>query len=426
MTRSPDGPAKSEPDGLELRPRPRTTRLNRNALVLGGAIGAAVLGAAAATLVESRTAIAPAGEAAHVAAAGADRFWEKEPDGVPQRAYGDGLPEVSAGPPPEPNVVPVATSSGGGLDPETQRRRERLLRAREAAPLVAGFRSGDLAQATPAASVAAASGTGRPASLDAHPALLGALGQVLQGKDELLRQNNQDAKRAFLEGSGVSEQEETNPFLVRKPISPYEVTAGTILPAVLITQGDSDLPGLMTGRVRENVYDSATGRHLLVPQGTTIVGVYDSVVTFGQQRLLIAWQRLLFPDGTKLNIGGMPGADLLGAAGFNDEVDRHYKRIFGSALLLSVMTAGVTLSQENDNGSGLGDEGSTRDQVKSTLATALGQSLGEAASQMLRREMNVQPTLRIRPGYRFNVLVNKDLIFEGPYLNTFVGGGIVP
>jgi type IV secretion system protein VirB10 len=90
------------------------------------------------------------------------------------------------------------------------------------------------------------------------------------------------------------------------------------------------------------------------------------------------------------------------------------------------MTAGVTLSQENDNGNGLDDQGSTRDQVKNTLATALGQTLGEVASQMLRREMNVQPTLRIRPGYRFNVLVNKDLIFEGPYLNTFVGGGIVP
>jgi type IV secretion system protein VirB10 len=247
----------------------------------------------------------------------------------------------------------------------------------------------------------------------------------LQPKDETLHQNNQDGKREFLEGSGVSEQEETNPHLVRQPISPYEVTAGMVVPAVLITQGDSDLPGLMTGRVRENVYDSATGRHLLIPQGTTIIGVYDSVVTFGQQRLLVSWQRLIFPDGTKLNIGGMPGTDLIGAAGFNDEVDRHYKRVFGGALLLSVMTAGITLSQEDDNASGV-DQGSTRDQVKNTLATALGQNLGEAASQMLRREMNVQPTLRIRPGYRFNVLVNKDLIFEGPYLNTFVGGGLVP
>jgi type IV secretion system protein VirB10 len=265
----------------------------------------------------------------------------------------------------------------------------------------------------------------RPASADAHPALLGALSQALQGEDETLKQNNQDGKRDFLDGSGLSEQEETNPHLVRQAISSYEVTAGMIVPAVLVTQGDSDLPGLMTGRVRENVYDSATGRHLLIPQGTTIIGVYDSVVTFGQQRLLVAWQRLIFPDGTKLNIGGMPGTDLIGAAGFNDHVDRHYQRVFGGALLLSIMTAGVTLSQEDDNPSGI-DQGSTRDQVKNTLATALGQNLGEAASQMLRREMNVQPTLRVRPGYRFNVLVNKDLIFEGPYLNTFVGGGLVP
>jgi type IV secretion system protein VirB10 len=424
MSRSPLELDTSEPDGLELRPRPRTTRLNRNALILGGVLGAGVLVAAAVTLVQNRTAIAPAGESAHVAAAGADRFWEKEPDGVPARAdAADSLPDVSAGPPPEPNVVPVATN-GGGLDAETQRRRERLLRARDAAPLVGGFRSSGVSQ-TSAATPPIGATPARPGSGDAHPALLGALSQVLQGKDETLRQNNQDAKREFLEGSGLSEQDETNPHLVRQPISPYEVTAGMIVPAVLVTQGDSDLPGLMTGRVRENVYDSATGRHLLIPQGTTIVGVYDSVVTFGQQRLLVAWQRLIFPDGTKLNIGGMPGTDLLGAAGFDDQVDRHYQRVFGGALLLSVMTAGVTLSQEDDNPSGL-DQGSTRDQVKNTLATALGQNLGEAASQMLRREMNVQPTLRVRPGYRFNVLVNKDLIFEGPYLNTFVGGGLIP
>ena len=423
MSRSPFELGSSEPDGLELRPRPRTTRLNRNALILGGVLGAAVLLAAAITLVQNRTAIAPAGEAAHVAAAGADRFWEKGPDGVPLPASAESLPDVSTGPPPEPNVVPVATGSGG-LDSETQRRRERLLRARDAAPLVGGFRSGGLAQASTSA-LPTGSAPVRPASADSHPALLGALSQALQPKDETLHQNNQDGKREFLEGSGVSEQQETNPHLVRQPISPYEVTAGMVVPAVLITQGDSDLPGLMTGRVRENVYDSATGRHLLIPQGTTIVGVYDSVVTFGQQRLLVAWQRLIFPDGTKLNIGGMPGTDLIGAAGFDDQVDRHYKRVFGGALLLSIMTAGVTLSQEDDNASGV-DQGSTRDQVKNTLATALGQNLGEAASQMLRREMNVQPTLRIRPGYRFNVLVNKDLIFEGPYLNTFVGGGLVP
>ena len=150
--------------------------------------------------------------------------------------------------------------------------------------------------------------------------MLGALADALAPRDPTLLQNNQAAKKAFLDSAGISEDEETNPHLVREAISPYEVTAGMIVPAVLVTQGDSDLPGLMTGRVRENVYDSATGRHLLIPQGTTLVGIYDSVVTFGQQRLLVAWQRLIFPDGTKLNIGGMPGTDLMGAAGFHDHV----------------------------------------------------------------------------------------------------------
>ena len=122
----------------------------------------------------------------------------------------------------------------------------------------------------------------------------------------------------------------------------------------------------------------------------------------------------------------MPGTDLIVAAGFQDQVDRHYKRVFGSALLLSVLTAGITLSQDNNTNDVFGDERSTRDQVKDTLATALGQNLGEVSSEMIRREMSVQPTIKIRPGYRFNVLVNRDLIFESPYLNTFVGGGLVP
>jgi type IV secretion system protein VirB10 len=422
MGRSPNNIDRSEPDGLELRPRPRTTRLNRNALILGAVLGGAVLVAAAVTLVQGRAPVAPAGETSLATASNADRFWDKQPDGVPVPSTRDEISPVSSGSPPEPNVVPVASASGP-TDPETQRRRERLLRAREAAPLVAGLRAGAISQAQ--APAFASPPAPRPARSDLHPDLLGAIGQSLQQKDETLLQNNQEAKRTFLDESGLGDKDETNPYLVREPISPYEVTAGMILPAVLVTQGDSDLPGLMTGRIRENVYDSATGRHLLIPQGTTVVGIYDSVVTFGQQRLLVAWQRLIFPDGTKLNIGGMPGTDLIGASGFHDQVDRHYKRLFGNALLLSVLTGGATLSQQDDNGNTV-DQGSTRDQVKSTLATALGQNLGEVASQMIRREMNVQPTLQIRPGYRFNVLVSKDLIFETPYLDTLAGGGIVP
>jgi len=421
LRRSPN-----EPDGLELRPTPRPSRLNRNAVLLGGVLGLAVFAAAAATLVENRTAIAPAGEPARTSSSGSDRFWEKASDGVPgwsdleipadvAASLPSARPTAAPEDPPEPPPRASAT-------PDDQRRQEQLARARTIAPLVGGFRSGG-GSASGSGDPAPGASPVRPRAM--HPPLLGELSEMLGGKDATLRQNNQDGKREFLDASGIAERDETNPHPVREPASRYEVTAGMVIPAVLLTQGESDLPGLMTGRVTESVYDSATGQHLLIPQGTALLGVYDSVVTFGQQRLLIAWQRLIFPDGTKLNIGGMPGTDLIGAAGLRDQVDRHTSRIFGSALLLSVLTAGVTLSQEDGNPTGLGT-GSTRDQVKSTLATALGQRLGDAAHEMLQREMNVQPTLRIRPGQRFNVLVNRDLVFEGPYLNTFVGGGIVP
>jgi type IV secretion system protein VirB10 len=416
----PDSPydlGSGGPDGLELRPRPRTTRLNRNALLVGALLAGAVLVAAAVTLIENRTAIEPPDTTAVASEHNADAFWRSQPDGVP-------LPDVSAAPagavvppPSDGAVVPVAAP---GADEEERQRLARARRALDAAPIVAGFRTQAVSASLPPGAMPP------PNHSQSHPPMLGALAQALAPREPTIFQNNQSGKQAFVDSAGVGEDEETNPHMVREAISEYEVTAGMIVPAVLVTQGDSDLPGVMTARVRENVHDSATGRHLLIPQGTTLVGVYDSVVTFGQRRLLVAWQRLIFPDGTKLNIGGMPGTDLIGAAGFQDQVDRHYKRVFGSALLLSVITAGITLSQDDDDDGGFGDERSTRDQVKDTLATALGQNLGEVSSEMIRREMNVQPTLKIRPGYRFNVLVNRDLIFEGPYVNTFVGGGLVP
>lgn len=404
------------PDGLELRPRPRTTRLNRNALLVGALLMGAVLVAAAVTLVENRNAIEAPDSTTLASDRNADAFWRSQPDGVPLPDVSAGPAEAAVPPPGDPAVVPVAS---GGVDEEERQRIARARRALDAAPIVAGFRG----QAVPASLGGAPAGANRS---QPHPPMLGALADALAPKDPTLLQNNQAGKKAFLDSAGIGEAEETNRHMVREAISTYEVTAGMIVPAVLVTQGDSDLPGVMTARVRENVRDSATGRHLLIPQGTTLVGVYDSVVTFGQRRLLVAWQRLIFPDGTKLNIGGMPGTDLIGAAGFQDQVDRHYKRVFGNALLLSVLTAGITLSQDNNTNGDSSDERSTRDQVKDTLATALGQNLGEVSSEMIRREMSVQPTIKIRPGYRFNVLINRDLIFEGPYLNTFVGGGLVP
>ena len=165
------------------------------------------------------------------------------------------------------------------------------------------------------------------------------------------------------------------------------------------------------GQVRENVYDSDTGEHLLIPQGTRLVGLYDHRIVYGQERVLITWKRLILPDGSSLSLkDGMPGTDALGAAGFHDEVNNHYLRIFGNALLLSVISAGVQLRQVPDFGRDFRGPS-----AGNLLGAAVGQQLGSTAAEFIRRGMTVAPTLEIRPGYPFNVMVTQDVIFPGPY-----------
>lgn len=192
------------------------------------------------------------------------------------------------------------------------------------------------------------------------------------------------------------------------PRSAYELRAGFVVPATLISGINSELPGQIMGQVAQNVFDTATGKYLLLPQGARLVGTYSSNVTYGQARLLIAWQRIIFPDGKALDIGAMPGADSAGYTGFNDQVNNHYLRIFGSAFLMSGVVAGVTLSQPPQNLN-------APPTVSSAMSQALGQELGDVAAQMIGKNMNIAPTLDIRPGYRFNVIVTKDLTFTKPY-----------
>ena len=190
---------------------------------------------------------------------------------------------------------------------------------------------------------------------------------------------------------------------------PYTVQAGAVIPAIMISGIVSDLPGQVMAQVSTNVYDSPTGRHLLIPQGTRLVGTYDNQIAYGQRRVLMAWQRLLFPDGRTLDIQAMPGADSTGKSGFEDRVNTHFWRIFGSSVLLSGVVAGVSLSQDT------GDYDSDRQRAPDALSEALGQNLGSAMAEMLRKSINVSPTIEIRPGYRFNVMVTKDMVFSGPY-----------
>jgi type IV secretion system protein VirB10 len=139
------------------------------------------------------------------------------------------------------------------------------------------------------------------------------------------------------------------------------------------------------------------------------VGTYQSNTQYGQRRVLVAWQRLIFPDGKAMDIGAMPGTDGIGQSGFQDRVDNHYARIFGSALLLSGVVAGINSSQTNPGNDPFGTSSNT------LLTQAIAQQMGQVAVELLRKNINIAPTLVIRPGYRFNVMVVKDLTFKKPY-----------
>ncbi len=216
--------------------------------------------------------------------------------------------------------------------------------------------------------------------------------------------NAQSEKIAFLKRTNQSNDDYIHSTL-KKPLSPYELKAGTIIPATLLTGINSDLPGTIIAKVRRDVFDTVTGNYLLIPQGTTLVGVYDSQITYGQSRVLIAWSRLIFPNGNSYDLNGQTGVDLAGMAGLSDITDHHYTRVFGSALMFSVFGALGQLSQPQQRTDQL-----TTQQI---IFAAIGQQMSQAAMQLVAKEMNVQPTIRIRPGINFNVLLARDAVL--PY-----------
>lgn len=190
------------------------------------------------------------------------------------------------------------------------------------------------------------------------------------------------------------------------------IITGSVLPATLITGINSDLPGKIIAQVSQNVYDSPTGRFMLVPQGTKIFGTYESGVVYGQERVLVSWNRLIFPDGKTIDIGSMNGTDQAGYSGMNDLVNNHYLRLFTSSFLLSVISAGITYSQDKYTSNN--ENGTT---ASSAMAQSFGSQMGNTALQMIQKNMNISPTLEIRPGFKINVIVTKDIIFSKPYQN---------
>lgn len=195
------------------------------------------------------------------------------------------------------------------------------------------------------------------------------------------------------------------------PETPFVLRAGYVIPGLMISGINSDLPGQIMAQVSQDIFDTATGRHVLIPQGSRLVGAYSAQVAYGQSRVLVAWDRIIFPDGKALDIAGMKGADSAGYAGYKDKVNTHFWRVFSSAFLMSGIVAGVNLSQDSGGVDGLSD----RQRASDAMSEALGQQLGQAMTQMIMKNLNIAPTIEIRPGYRFNIMVSKDMVFSKPY-----------
>jgi type IV secretion system protein VirB10 len=228
--------------------------------------------------------------------------------------------------------------------------------------------------------------------------------------------NLQEHKESFIDKARQARDERDYSSATRAPaLSKYEIKSGWDIPATLESEVNTDLPGEVKAVVRENVYDTATGQYLLIPQGSRLVGRYDNRVSYGQSRAIVVWSRLIFPDGSSVDLDGMVGHDASGAAGFHDQVDNHFVRLVSMALMLSAFTAGVEMSQPQTNSA----SGVLSPSAEATQA--LGQQFGQLGMEVTRKNLNIQPTVKIRAGYRFNVRVNRDIAFAEPYGKSRAG-----
>ena len=373
---------------------------------------------------------------------------EKHPE--PARIAGDQVvreiaPPAVANPPSAPTARPELTQPGELRPPSITQRRDGQGRASatrkyassegELSPeerlRLAAFREEQQAIASPTAIGGNSPlSAGIPSAPGSDPLQqYGALASVLSsiGKQNPTGQDVQSASSSGQTGrayEGQNGQSQKDSFLQRTrgrtidnylkstrtdPLSRYEIKAGWDIPATLEQAIDSDLPGDVKALVRSNVYDTATGKYLLIPQGARLLGTYNSVISYGQARVQVAWTRIIFPDGSSINLDSMSGHDDEGRAGFHDQVNNHYARLVGFAVLTSAFAAGLELSQRQ-NTSLL-----TTPTAGQTASAAVGQQLTELGAEVTRRNLNIQPTIKIRVGYKFTVRVNRDMLFDAPY-----------
>nr|WP_220116771.1 TrbI/VirB10 family protein [Brevundimonas vesicularis] len=297
-----------------------------------------------------------------------------------------GRPIVSAQQRGEDVPVPPIGAQPGQPDPRVQAAeaaRQRAQQERDAARTSSVFLGSSGGAASPAA----------PTSLD-----LAAPNPAPPVTADAAAQSDQAAKRAFM--AQASNQRTVSVERLTAPASPNIVQAGSIIPAALITGVRSDLPGQITAQVTANVYDSPTGRILLIPQGARLIGEYDSEIAAGQIRVLLAWDRLIMPDGRSIVLERQPGADGAGFAGLQDRVNQHWGNLLKAAAVSTLLGVGAELGADSE------------DDLTRALRRGSQDTINQTGQQIVRRQLNVQPTLTIRPGHPLRVVLTRDLVLD--------------
>jgi type IV secretion system protein VirB10 len=374
---------------LRLRPDPpRVMRLSRRVLISLGVVVGLGIGAALIVALQGRSGRQGPSELYSTdrnpqadGLAGLPRDYASVPQLGPPLPGDLGRPILRAQERGQP-VPPPPITAAPGPDPAEQRRLQEL----EAARTSRVFFQTESRERAP--------GAAAPTAAPAGPGPEPGLGEPFRRPDAT------DRQLAFANAS--ADRRTTSPDRLQPPASPHVIQAGAVIPAALVTGLRSDLPGQITAQVTENVFDSPTGRHLLIPQGSRLIGLYDSRIAFGQSRVLLVWTRLILPNSRSIVLERMPGADEAGYAGLQDDVDYHWGRLFLAAGLATVLNLGLDLGRDDQS-----------DIARAIRDSAQG-TVGRAGDQIVRREITVPPTLTVRPGFPVRVIVNRDLVLE-PY-----------
>ncbi|MBI1220778.1 MAG: conjugal transfer protein TraI [Rhodobacteraceae bacterium] len=384
-------PLTGEPmEAMRLRPEPpRVTRLSRKVLAGLGLVAGLSLGGALIYALQTRN----SRQQGHELYATDNRTTPdglaslpKDYTGVPklgQPLPGDlGRPILNS-----EGAGPAAPTSPGASNPSAHQAEQRLAQEREAARTARLFVSTDVRPNTNASAAPPPPSQPDLASLGLAP--------------QLASMSAQDRQVAFL--NQPPDKRTVSTDRVTAPASPDILQAGSVIPAALITGIRSDLPGQITAQVTANVYDSPTGRILLIPQGTRVIGQYDNGVGFGQRRVLLVWNRLIFPNGRSIVLERQPGADVQGYAGLEDGVDYHWGSLFKAAVLSTILSVGAEAgTSQNENN------------LVQAIRSGASNSISQTGQQIVQRQLDVAPTLTIRPGFPVRVVVTRDLILE-PY-----------